>query len=976
MSHATGRTLLAALGALLCAGALASPAPASIGIESFDTALRQQNGDPATQAGSRPHTYTTEFFLETAGLGGEATQSLKDAAVDLPPGLLGNPTAVPACSKADFEGAGPADTPFAPLATLSACPFDTAVGHVKVWSSDGAGGRQVPGTIGYLPLFNLRPPPGVAALFGFNINGVHIYLSAELRTDGDYGATIVSRNTPQTLNTVDLSLVGFTATIWGVPADPAHDAERGYELVFLSKGCVTPGASCDNPSTAPLRPFLTLPTACPGQPLGTTLRADSWEFPGEFTSVASLAGATEGCDQLDFAPTLKARPTTNVADSPTGLEVDLHIPQNEGLCDPGPPLDCENATSHLKEATVTLPEGLTINPSGANGLGGCSAAQIGMITPVGATPPRFSKGPAACPDAAKVATVEVDTPLLDHPATGAVYIAQPYENPFNSLLAIYLVIDDSAQSGTVVKLAGHVVPDPNTGRLTTTFAENPQVPFEHFKLNFKQGAHAQLKTPQTCGDYSTTSSLTPWSGAAPATPQDDYAISQGPGGGCANSPAALPNSPGFAAGTVSPISKNYSPFVLHLRREDGSQNFSAITLTPPPGLVAKLAGTATCSDGALAAAAAKSGRDEQSSPSCPLTSRIGSVDAAAGAGPSPYHASGTAYLAGPYKGAPLSLAIVTPAVAGPFDLGTIVIRTALHVDPKTAQITAVSDPIPAILQGIPTNVKSADVVLDKPDFTLTGTSCDPSAVNGLLTSTLGAVANLSNRFQLSDCGRLAFKPRISLRLKGKTKRGGHPQLTVVLRPRPGDANIASLSLAMPRSEFLENAHIRTICTRPDFAADNCPKGAVYGRSTVYTPLLDYPLIGNVYLRSSDNLLPDLVPDLRGPAHQPIKLEAASRTDSIRGGIRSTLDFVPDAPFSRAVVKLQGGNKGLLVNSRDICKRTYRAKVKYTAHNGRTYVDHPKLQAKCKKRKGKRRGHKRKGKRGAKGSAVARRGAVR
>ncbi len=478
----------------------------------------------------------------------------------------------------------------------------------------------------------------------------------------------------------------------------------------------------------------------------------------------------------------------------------------------------------------------------------------------------------------------------------------------------------------------------------------------------RRGAHAALITPKTCGDYAASAEFAPWSGNAAAQPPvDSFTISQGPSGACPTDPAALPNSPSFDAGPVSPVSKNYSPFVLHLRRADGTQRFGAFNVTLPQGLTGKLAGTALCPDAALAAAESKSGKAEQGAPSCPADSHVGEVVAGAGAG-SPYYAHGDAYLAGPYKGAPVSLAVITPAVAGPFDLGTIVIRTPLQIDSKTAQITALSDPIPQMLQGIPTDVRSIDVIMDRPEFTLTGTSCDPASIDGLLTSTLNQAAPLSVRYQLSDCGRLPFKPKISLRLKGKTKRGGHPALTVVLKARPGDANISSLSLAMPRSEFLENAHIRTICTRPDFAADNCPKGAVYGQATVQTPLLDYALTGNVYLRSSDNLLPDLVPDLRGPAYQPLRVESAGRTDSVKGGIRNTFDFIPDAPFTKLITKLPGGNKGLLVNSRDICKRTYRATVKYTAHNNATYVDHPKLRVKCKgkKRKGKRRGHRRSG----------------
>jgi hypothetical protein len=650
------------------------------------------------------------------------------------------------------------------------------------------------------------------------------------------------------------------------------------------------------------------------------------------------------------------------------------VPQPSSHCEVGPPVLCPRATAHLKDTTVTLPEGMAVNPSSANGLGACSTVQAGLRTPIGSKPIHFSGEEADCPDESKIGSVEVVTPLLDHPVEGSVYLASPHDNPFGSLLAIYIAAND-AQSGTYATLAGEVHADPNTGQLTTTVSDNPQLPIEEVSLQIDGGARGSLRTPSTCGTYTTTSSLTPWSAAGEGGGQtvsrsDSYEIAQGPSGPCANSSAELPNSPSFDAGTVSPISKRHSPFVLHLRRDDGSQTFSAFDVALPPGLTGKLAGTALCSDGALATAASKSGNEEKASPSCPADSRVGKVIAGAGAGPAPYYAKGTAYLAGPYKGAPVSMAVITPATAGPFDLGTIVIRTPLYVNPVTAQISAKTDPIPTILEGIPLDVRSVDVVMDRPEFTLTGTSCDPDGVKGLLTSTLGQGADLFSRYQLSDCSRLPFKPKISLFLRGKTKRGGHPALTVVLKTRPNDANIAALQLAMPRSEFLENAHIKTICTRVQFAADNCPPGAVYGRAVVRTPLLDYPLAGKVYLRSSDNVLPDLVPDLRGPAWQPVRVESAGKTDSIRGGIRNTFSFIPDAPFTKLVTRLPGGRKGLLVNSRDICKRTYRATVRYRAHNGLTYTARPKLRVRC-KGKGKKRGH-RKHRRALR---IARRGAA-
>ncbi|HWO15837.1 MAG TPA: hypothetical protein VNM89_03895, partial [Solirubrobacterales bacterium] len=707
------------------------------------------------------------------------------------------------------------------------------------------------------------------------------------------------------------------------------------------------------PSDGPLKPFLTAPFECGVEKSWRLHHYDSWQDTGDFGPdlTYTMPGPFRDCDRVPFAPTISLAPTTDAADSPSGLDLRIELPQEE-TCDPGPPVDCGIATSPLKDATVTLPEGLVVNPASANGLDACTEAQISLGT----------DEEIRCPDAARIASVLVDT-VLPNPVEGVVYLATPYDNPFDTLLAGYIVLSDP-ELGLLVKLPGRIEVDEETGQITGTFEDNPQLPFSELEMHFKGGAHSSLITPPTCGDYTSNATFAPWSGTDAVEPRSDFTIARGAGGApCAGSEAALPNNPSFNAGVVSPVSGNFSPFVVHLRREDGSQRFKAVTVREAQGLVARLVGTPACSDADLAAAAAKSGRAEQADPSCPLDSRVGSVTAGAGAGPSPYYAQGAAYLAGPYKGAPISIATIVPAVAGPFDLGTIVTRVAAYIDPKTAQITGVSDPVPERLEGIPLNVRSIDLSLDKPQFSLTGTSCDPASIDGLLTSALDQVAQLSSRFQLSDCTRLPFKPRMTLSLRGGTRRGAYPALTIALMPRAGDANIASVSVALPRSEFLANEHIRTICTRPDFAADACPAGAIYGEASVDTPLLDYDLTGHVYLRSSDNLLPDVVPDLRGPAYQPIKLESAGRTDSIRGGIRTTIDFVPDAPFTKALVRLQGAGKGLLVNSRDICARAYRATVRYTAHNGRAYVERPKMRVRCK-------GRKRKGKRGAKRSVVA------
>ena len=912
----------------------------------FDGESTDEAANPYNQAGGHPFALTTriQFPRTLDNLGHEVPAgSLKNVVVNLPPGFLGNPTAAERCEEAQ-------------LAT-DTCPTDSQVGITSVSASDNS-------SSGDYPLYNMVPPPGEAAEFGFNIeNIIWVHLYAGTRPDGSVEVTVqnVSQIVPVT---------GSDVTFWGVPAAAAHDPQR----------ICHPGGGSGCSSGEEEKAFLSLPTSCTG-PLRWSAEAASWQAPGAFgpsgkpdltdpnwRQAAFLShdnlGAplgTEGCNALDYSspatkPTISARPTTDAADAPSGLEVDVHTPQNtdpEGL-----------AEAHLKDTTLTLPAGLVLNPSGANGLGACTPAQIGIDAATGAP----DEEAPTCPEAAKIGTVEVQTPLLDHTAKGAVYVATPHQNPFGSLLAIYIVVNDPL-SGTLLKLAGHVQADPQSGQLTTTVDNAPQLPFEHFKLHLKTGAGAPLRTPATCAPYTATATLTPWSApdsGPPAALTDSWAISQGAGGGdCVSAEAQQPNSPFFDAGAVSPLARSYSPFVLHLRREDGSQRFAALSVSPPPGLLAKLTGAGRCPEAALAAAEHASGAQEEASPSCPADSKVGTVTAAAGAGPAPYYTEGTAYLAGPYKGAPLSLAIITPATAGPYDLGTIVVRTALRVDPETARIDAVSDPIPAILEGIPLDVRSVQVRLDKPQFTFNGTSCDPLAITGSLLSDLGQTAGLQKPFQLGECAALAFKPKLSLRLRGGTRRGANPALRAVLGMPEGGANPRSLSVALPHSEFLDQAHIGTVCTRVQFAAApgngaQCPAASVYGHVSVKAPLFAAaPFEGQAYLRSSDHKLPDLLLALHGPPELPIAVDLDGRIDSFHGGIRTTFESLPDVPFSEAVLTMAGGHKGLLQNSRNICAKANRATVAAEGQNGKASDSKPPLKARCKgggKKKGKRAAH--------------------
>ena len=440
------------------------------------------------------------------------------------------------------------------------------------------------------------------------------------------------------------------------------------------------------------------------------------------------------------------------------------------------------------------------------------------------------------------------------------------------------------------------------------------------------------------------------------------------GGPCPTSEAQLPGTHVLSAGAETPTAGHYSSLLFKLSREDGTQRFSTIDATLPTGLAAKLAGVGQCSEAQIAAARSREvpqrGVLEQADPSCPAASEIGTATAAAGAGPTPYYTAGRVYLAGPYKGAPLSVVAIAAAVAGPFDLGTVVVRSALYLDPATAQGRVLSDPLPQILHGVPVDLRSVAIRIDRPNFTINPTSCAQKSFGGAVSSPLGIAAPLAQRFQVGGCESLAYKPQLTARLTGPTNRGGHPRLRTVFTAKPGEANTRAISFTFPKSEFIDQAHFRTICTRVQFAAKQCPAGSVYGHVRAFSPLLDYPLEGPVYLRSSSHKLPDAVLTLHGPPYQPLFFEAAARVDSVNGGLRARFESVPDAPLSKVILTQQGGKKGLFQNSTDICRGVHRATLSLDAHNGKVHDAKPQLKAQCK--------GKGKGKKGGKGKGGGRR----
>ncbi len=904
----------------------------------FSVALFEEDGTAAALAGSHPYAAAIDLGFPTEEPGGLLTSAghVQEVRIEFPPGLLANPMATPTkCTEVELVSEG-----------FPGCPDSAQVGVVTILTSIGSPAPSP------TPLYNMQTPPGSPAVFGFDALGVGIFphVIASLRTDEDYGASGTTKDIlARGLNPI----LDVRAELWGKPTDPAHDWVRGLCLFTLTPPCKTP-----EDTTA----FLSLPANCPQEPLAFEAWARSWEEPEEeIGALYESAGLNEGppsqiegCGDLGFKPSIKAQPTTNLIGSSSGLDFTLTQPQE---------LEFEGRyTAPVKDTSVTLPAGMSVNASLANGLEACTSSQIGLLTPIGATPIRLSKAPALCPDASKIGSISASSPLLDHPVSGAVYVAKPFDNPFDTLTAVYLVIEDP-ESGIVAKFAARVTPDPVTGQLTTTVTEAPQLPIEELRVNLFEGPRAPLQTPPTCTPQTTSANLTPWSApeGKAVSASDSFTPSAAPNGGpCPTDPAAAPNAPSFKAGTLNPKAGAFSPMVLRLSREDGSQRFSSLETVLPKGLLAKLAGVPYCSEAQIAQAQARSnpnqGAIEQASPSCPASSQVGTVTVGAGAGPNPLYVGGRAYLAGPYKGAPLSIAIITPAIAGPFDLGTVTVRAALYVDPATAQGKALSDPLPRILHGIPVDVRSVAVDVSRPNFTLNPTNCNPLAFTGTSTSTLGLIAPLKAHFQVGGCQSLPFKPKLTTRLFGPTRRGANPRFRAILTARAGDANIAKTVVALPHSEFLDQAHIRTICTRVQYAADACPKGSVYGHVKAISPLLDYPLEGPVYLRSSSNELPDVVGALKGPARQPVHFDLVGRVDSVNGGIRTTFETVPDAPVTKAIVSMQGGKKSLLENSTNICKGTHRVKVKMVGQNGKLFNSKPELKADCPKKgrgKGKR-----------------------
>jgi hypothetical protein len=888
-----------------------SDVPPGFGVDAFDgVATASPAGDPLTQAGGHPYDATVSIDFNTitnpVPLAGSLypVEPVKDVFVDLPPGLVGNPASVDQC-RIDQLANGVL-TSSKPL-----CPSTSQVGTTMLMTN---GATPIASPFGPVPVFNMVPPPNVPARFGFSVLGAIILLDARLRSDGDYGLTVDAREISEAL-----AIAGSKFTFWGVPADSSHDAERSCpNFNPPAQG----GPSCR--SGAPRRTFLRNPTSCPGPDVGltTTAHIDSWEHPGDFVDASwtthLLPGypfppemwgpmvSTTGCSRVPFDPTLAGTPATPAKTaSPSGFSFDLSLPQTD---DP----DVAIGESDLKRAEVTLPEGVRVSPSSASGLEACSPAEIGL----------HSTGPARCPDGSKVGEVTVETPLLDDPLSGAVYLAKQNDNPFGSLLAIYIVANGP---GVVVKLAGHVEADPVTGQLTTTFDDNPQLPFSNLHLEFKGGPRAPLVTPRQCGTYVTHAVLTGWSGKVVETDSPFTLSHDGHGAPC----PAPRFAPHFSAGTQNPVGGRASPLSLSISRDEEDDDLAAVTVNMPRGLTGKIANVELCPE-----QAAKAG-------SCSDASRIGRVTVGAGAGTSPFYIdSGRAYLTGPYRGAPFGIAIVVPAVAGPFNLGDVVVRSAIFVDKHTADLRVVSDPLPHILQGIPLDVRDVRVVVDRPNFILNPTSCSEKTISGVLTSTEGRTANVSSRFQAGNCAGLTLKPRmvVTAGTTGLTNRGSVVPLSTTLTMPPGGTNLRFVRVTLPKVINARLTVINRACSRDAFEAGRC-EDARAGTAAARTPLLRDPLHGNVYFVKNGHALPDLFISLRGQ----VEFDLIGRI-SIPGSTRlaTTFDAVPDVPVSSFSLKLISGSKGSVGAAMNLCSsrgRSSKAELDYIGQNGRvTQVD--------------------------------------
>jgi hypothetical protein len=877
------RRFTARLGLTLASVAVAAgvsvPAASALKIDTVAGSYTDASGNPERQAGSHPDVkfgfrVETDKSSPTVPWGDEDIHRVAEAfhrvKVDMPPGLVGNPTVADTC-------------PVVKLTDLvqgnaANCPASAQVGVAALQS------------VAYrVPVFNVDPPAGAPAMFAFNAYGVVVKLMPSVR-GGDYGITL---DTGQAANSQDF-LSGADVTLWGVPADPIHDEDR------FGPHPGSPFPAPPSQSTSPRRPLLSLPTECSGSPLVTTAHIDGWDSIGIFDSKSLTADyggrpfTLTGCERLGFAPSIDVKPTTRQADAPTGIDVTLKVPQSalpDGL-----------ATAHVKDVSVALPAGVSISPSAAAGLEACTDQQIGLGL----------DGPDRCPRTSKIGTVSVETPLLKEPVTGSVFAgSQESGDPQSGKMFRLFIVAEGP--GVRLKLEGGVKADPATGQLTTMFANNPQLPFDALHLKLDGGPNAVLATAPACGAKSTDATVSSWSGKF-------VGLQSGMGVDCRAGLGGF--APAFAAGTVAPVAGASSPLTLGITKPDGDAAVSGLSMVMPAGLLARLKGN--------------------------LGTQVGTVTAFAGSGSTPFALPGRVYLEGQYGDAPFSLRVVVPAKAGPFDLGEVVVRQKIYVDPITAQVTVVSDPIPTIVKGVPVRLQRLEVSVDKPGFMVNPTSCAAKAITGTLSSAAGQSVPVTNRFQVGDCGSLALKPALALSLsgKGETVDGKHPALTAELTQPAGQANLKKVRVVLPLSLALDPDNANGLCEFVDGskATPTCSPASIVGSATAVTPILDEPMAGPVYFvknvrkdpKSGREIrtLPKLVIPMTG--QNGVKLTLTGTSDVEDDQLVTTFDNIPDAAVSSFTLNIIGGKGGILaVSGADICKATQVADQQIAGQNGKS-----------------------------------------
>ena len=882
-----------ALGLIVVAmGLLTAGASASQAISEFSIVSTTQ------QAGGHPD-IVSRLRLDKPG----QPEVAKNITVNMPQGIFGNPGAIFHCRASVF--------------VENHCQSGAQVGTITIVANYEGSENFV---LGAAPIYNMETiSEDEAARLAFVVPtiDVPVVVPINVRSDGDFGLQLSINSISQTL-----ALTSATMSLWAFPAASEHNSERFFPgEPGEPPGC--PGETSASCLSAPyaqagilVKPFIDNPSVCSGAELPVSLSVVTYQDPTVSHAEAAFP-ATSGCESQKFDPVFNLALTSEEADAPSGLDIQLTADQFLGGAAPSP--------STLRSATLTLPEGISINPDAADGQTSCedfSQAHFGTSLP------------GKCPDNSKIGTVEVVTPALDHPLEGSLYIGKP--QPGNQY-RVFMIFDGE---GIHAKLAVDIHPDPVTGQLTMSLQDIPQVPFETFNMHLFASDRGLVATPTRCTIAGASSSLVPWNptlAAQQSTPI--VSVTSGPHG--AECPGQTrPFHPRLVAGTSLPVAGDFSDFHLKLDRDDGDQFLQDITFRMPPGFSGDLRGISYCSEAQITAATQNAGLAEQADGSCPAASQIGTTNVAAGPGGHPFHAVGKMYLAGPFKGAPLSVVAVTPALAGPYDYGVVVVRVALHIDPETAQVSAASDTVPSIVGGIPIRLRSIQVNLERrdaagnPNFTLNPTNCSPFTVDSQGIGDEGTVTDFSSFFQVVNCTRLPFKPKMTVKQVGgrkSTRRVANPTLQFDLKTRPGDANIKSLSVTLSSAFEIDQDHLGNICTEKELVATECAGRQKIGEATTTTPLLDAPLSGPVYAVSGSGGLPRLAFVLNGQ----VDLLPRAETKSGSGGrLQTAVPVVPDAPIGHFHLVIYGGKHGYLANTRDLCKHAPIVSVAFTAQNGR------------------------------------------